>query len=100
MKILTIAFRMVFTCVYTVHTIPGPTGFRDLHTTDVDRDFPRVEEAFLKYIGTSTWLQKRKDSEQKQEQLRGSGLSEPSPANSHQCALNCKHEYEIIVGKE
>ena len=81
----------------TVHHIPGPTGFRDLHCNDVDRDFPRVEEAFLKYIGTSQWLEERTDS-QAREPLNGATLPEVPPSNTQKEKLDHRHEYEIIVG--
>ena len=82
----------------TVHHIPGPTGFRDLHCSDIDRGFPRAEEAFLKYIGTSQWLENRTDP-QAAESLKGAPLPELPPTNSQKKVLDHRHDYEIIVGK-
>lgn len=87
---------IAYSCV--VHHIPGPTGFRDLHSSDIDRDFPRAEEAFLKYIGTSKWLEERPDS-QTNELLDGAPLPELPPTDARMKASNHQHDYEIIVGK-
>ncbi|KAG7366417.1 histidine phosphatase superfamily protein [Nitzschia inconspicua] len=82
---------------FPVHHIPGPTGFRDLHCSDIDRDFPRAEEAFLKYIGTSNWLEERKDS-QADESFKGTPPSNLTPKDLEKQLLDHRHDYEIIVG--
>jgi serine/threonine-protein phosphatase PGAM5 len=71
---------------FPVHHIPGPTGFTGLHVEDIDRDFPRVEEAFNKYVGRSDWLEENESPPHK----------ELSPKNKEGPTVD--HEYEIIVG--
>ena len=71
---------------FPVHHIPGPTGFTGLHVEEIDRDFPRAEDAFKKYIGTSEWLNQR-------------DWSTPQPQLPKKKAPHIDHEYEIIVGK-
>ncbi|KAG7352333.1 histidine phosphatase superfamily branch 1 protein [Nitzschia inconspicua] len=80
-----------------IHHIPGPTGFRDLHCSDIDRDFPRAEEAFLKYIGTSNWLEERQDP-QADESFKGTPPSNRTPKDLEKQLLDHRHDYEIIVG--
>jgi hypothetical protein len=84
-----------------VHHIPGPTGFRDLKCNDVDRDFPRIEEAYMKYIGCSKWLEdyaKSSGHHKSDSSLDGQDLDEET-IESKRKTLKLEHEYEIIVGK-
>jgi hypothetical protein len=82
----------------TVHPIPGPKGFRNLRCSDIERDFPRAEEAFLKYIGTSQWLGESINT-QANKTLSGVPLSVHPPTNHENKAPDHQHDYEIIVGK-
>lgn len=71
---------------FPCHHIPGPTGFTGLRVEEVDRDFPRLEEAFQKYIGTSDWLE-------------GGDLPRSKPVpNPKKKGPRLEHEYEIVVG--
>jgi hypothetical protein len=99
-KVVLLTVPLIFCSVFdlVVHHIPGPTGFRDLHCSDIERDFPRAEGAFLKYIGTSRWLEDGTDPEA-DESSNGAPLPELPPTNDQLKALDHQHDYEIIVGK-
>jgi serine/threonine-protein phosphatase PGAM5 len=86
---------------FPVHRIPGPKGFRDLHSNDIDRDFPRIEKAFLKYIGTSKWLDQHFEKSDAKGLLSGELIPEEvatTTTYSPRHNLRTIHEYEIIVG--
>lgn len=87
--------------LFTVHHIPGPKGFKDLHSNDIDRDFPRIERAFLNYIGRSRWLQERDDPNAKgllDGELIPEEVATRTATHRPQHNLKTIHEYEIIVG--
>jgi serine/threonine-protein phosphatase PGAM5 len=71
---------------FPIHHIPGPTGFTGLKVNEIDRDFPRVESAFKKYIATSDWLDRR-------------DWSTAQPQISSKKSPKIDHEYEIVVGE-
>ena len=94
--------NFVFLTFCSVHHIPGPTGFRDLKCNDVDRDFPRIEEAYLRYIADSKWLE---DSVGRGHHKSDSSMDgqqqdlDEEITDSQKKTLKLEHDYEIIVGK-
>lgn len=78
--------------MYTLHYV-NCQGFKGLRADDIDRDFPRIEEAFQKYIGGASWL------EQNEVEVATS-VERPVPSpRVKKAGLDHDHEYEIVVGR-
>jgi hypothetical protein len=72
-----------------------PQGFEGLRTSEIDRDFPRIEKAFQKYIGGSSLLEEKEPEHAKAREREADGTRHAKKAGG----LDHHHEYEIVVGE-